>query len=194
MKKTQFNPNAIFSVKDTCFYGDAMFIGANLNCEIKFSYVAFHDIFNFEDTILGDKCEFDHIAFNTMETVKMKASKKQLYDVLVASNLKELAENLNLLPDKKSQKSDIDLVAYQIAYNTGWLSNAFAAHCLEKSTNYLYRKREADRVKVTQKSLPFKEDGRDIQYPVEALLAFKAKDWAKLKELRKKYPIPTQKK
>ena len=47
---------------------------------------------------------------------------------------------------------------------------------------------------LTQKSLPFKEDGRDIQYPVEALLAFKAKDWAKLKELRKKYPIPTQKK
>lgn len=55
----------------------------------------------------------------------------------------------------------------------------------------MYPKRNELFTEITKDSLPFKIDGRDVQYPVEALLAFKAKDWDTLKNLRKKYPIPT---
>ena len=53
----------------------------------------------------------------------------------------------------------------------------------------MYPKRNELFTEITNDSLPFKIDGPDVQYPVEALLAFKAKDWAKLKELRKKYKM-----
>ena len=67
----------------------------------------------------------------------------------------------------------------------------YAAYFLGKSKVYLAKKRTEDKKKVVRDSIPFKIDGRDVQYPVEALLAFKAKDWDTLKNLRKKYPIPT---
>ena len=54
------------------------------------------------------------------------------------------------------------------------------------------KKRMEDKKKIARDSLPFKMDGRDIQYPVDALMAFKAKDWNKLRELRKKYGYPAK--
>ena len=45
----------------------------------------------------------------------------------------------------------------------------------------------ADKKKITRTTIPYRGDGKNIQYPVDALLAFKAQDWNKLRELRKKY-------
>ena len=67
-----------------------------------------------------------------------------------------------------------------------------AALMLGCSENYLAKKRMQDRKKVTRDSLPFIITARKIQYPVEALRAFQRKDWAALKELRQKYPIPKE--
>ena len=119
----------------------------------------------------------------------MANSQKQLHDTLVSSGLKEVAETLNLLANNKQKKTSFDYEAYQAAYDSGWLKPEFAAYFLGKSANYLAKKRMDDKKKLTQQSLPFKGDAKDIQYPVDALLAFKAKDWNKLKELRKKYTI-----
>ena len=135
--------------------------------------------------------EITNLCFPSKTTEEMEASKRQLYDTLVSSNLKEMAEELNLLSDKK-KKTDFDYNAYQIAYDSGWLKPEYAAYFLGKSVNYLAKKRISDKKQISRDSLPYKMDGRDIQYPVEALLAFKAKDWDTLKNLRKKYPIPTK--
>ena len=80
-----------------------------------------------------------------------------------------------------------DYEAYQVAYATGYLKSEFAAYLLEKSVSYLGQKRKKDKETRSRDALPFVGEGKNIQYPVDALLAFKAKDWAKLKELRKKY-------
>ncbi len=63
-----------------------------------------------------------------------------------------------------------------------------------KSVNYLAKKRAKDKEQITREALPFIGKGKDIQYPVDALLAFKAKDWVKLKELRKKYEMNEEEK
>ncbi len=58
-----------------------------------------------------------------------------------------------------------------------------------KSVNYLAKKRAKDKEQITREALPFIGKGKSIQYPVDALNAFKANDWTKLKELRKKYKM-----
>ena len=103
--------------------------------------------------------------------------------------MNKAAKTLNLLSNSKSKKEKFDDIAYQAALQSGWLKPEFAAYFLGKSSNYLAKKRMDDKKKLMQQSLPFKGDAKDIQYPVDALLAFKAKDWNKLKELRKKYLI-----
>ena len=42
-------------------------------------------------------------------------------------------------------------------------------------------------MKITKESLPFKGEGRDIIYPLDALKAYLEQDWNLLKELRKKH-------
>ena len=178
------------TITDDIFKGCLEFNNARFNCKLLMKNLSFFAPFNFKGTEFSDSCTFENFAFVGGNNPKIEHSKEILAEQLIKYNYTVEAANLGL--SSSSKKSDIDLTAYQIAYNTGWLNNTFAAYCLSKSTNYLYRKRKADMKMVTQKSLPFKVDGKDIQYPVEALLAFKAKDWARLKELRKKYPIPTE--
>ena len=80
-----------------------------------------------------------------------------------------------------------DYEAYQVAYATGYLKSEFAAYLLEKSVSYLGQKRKKDKETMSRDALPFVGEGKNIQYPVEALVAFKKKDWTKLNELRQKY-------
>ena len=74
------------------------------------------------------------------------------------------------------------------------LKTEYAAYFLGKSVNYLAKKRAKDKEQITREALPFIGKGKDIQYPVDALNAFKAKDWAKLKELRKNYEMNEEEK
>ena len=180
------------SITDCVFHGEFE-LSSKIGIKLIMNNITFYEPFSTSNMKLDANSKISNLCFPTTTTSEMEASKKQLYDSLVESGLKEMAENLNLLSGKtQKKKKEIDLAAYQIAYNTGWLNNIFAAYCLGRTPNYLSKKRMADMKMVTQQSLPFKGTGKDIQYPVEALLAFKAKDWDTLKNLRKKYPIPTK--
>ena len=154
---------------------------------LKMENITFYEPFSIKDVTFSKQTKVSNLCFPSVLSPEIEASKKQLHDALFASDLKEMAESLNLLSSSKQKKGKFDDAAYQAALQSGWLKPEFAAYFLEKSTNYLAKKRMDDKKKLTQQSLPFKGDAKDIQYPVDALLAFKAKDWNKLKELRKKY-------
>ena len=137
------------------------------------------------------RSKFSDLCFPTNSSPQMEKSKQQLYDALVNSNLKEMAEDLNLLANAKPKKPAFDYAAYQAEYDTGWLQSKNAAYLLGRKDTYLSKKRMADKKKITRTTIPYRGDGKNIQYPVDALLAFKAQDWNKLKELRKKYSQTT---
>lgn len=188
MEKVKFDKNATFKVTDTSFLNHTSFKGADLSCVTNISYTAFYDTFEFTDTILGEDCTLSHILFNSLETPQLRKSKQSLTKTLQKYHYDTILTNLGLTTTAK--KSGLDNNAYEIALKTGFLKPEFAASYLEVKKITLQKKRTADRKKTTRDSIPFIENGRDIRYPVEALEAYKANDWNKLKELRKKYPIP----
>lgn len=173
-------------ITDSVFYGDFELSDWE-NLELQLKNITFYSPFTIKKVTFNNKTKIANLCFPSVITEKMANAQKQLHDALVNSDLKELAESLNLLANNKQKKTSFDYEAYQAAYDSGWLKPEFAAYFLGKSANYLAKKRMDDKKKLTQQSLPFKGDAKDIQYPVDALLAFKAKDWNKLKELRKKY-------
>ena len=75
---------------------------------------------------------------------------------------------------------------YLLAYNNGWLPTRFAAMFIHKKSLYLIRKRRIDKYFTTIHNLPCVFKDNEYLYPVEALVAFKKKDWTKLNELRQK--------
>jgi len=132
---------------------------------------------------------------------------------VIVSTLEGCKKVLPLLPDINTEvgeeggtlleivcafTNDVEVVKYlleqgaDIHHTDKYGRNAFAyaARYLGMKKITLQKKRTADRKKTTRDTIPFIENGRDIRYPVEALEAYKANDWNKLKELRKKYPIP----
>ena len=108
---------------------------------------------------------------------------------MVENKFEQTALEQNILPQgmtDKKQKFD-NKTAYLAAIETGFLKSEYAAYFLNKSPSYLSKKRMLDRQKITRESIPYIGEGKDIQYPVDALTAFKQQDWNTLKELRKKY-------
>ncbi len=192
--KTQFNKiaklqlnfeNCIirgkFSIQTPTFYPELHLINVSLL-----------DSFNIKTKKFVFVPEITNLCFPSVSSTKMETSKKQLYDALVNSDLKEMAEDLNLLANAKPKKPAFDYAAYQAEYDTGWLQSKNAAYLLGRKDTYLSKKRMADKKKITRTTIPYRGDGKNIQYPVDALLAFKAQDWNKLRELRKKYNYPTE--
>ena len=97
---------------------------------------------------------------------------------------------LILLCDERLEESKIskfDYDSYKIAYKTGYLNTEEAAYLLNKTAYYLIKKRTKDIENPSRYSIPFIIQDKVVKYPVDALLAYKNKDWNKLKELRHKY-------
>ena len=142
-----------------------------------------------KSTISSKDTKISNLCFPSVSSPEMEASKKELYDALVASDLKKIAEDLNLpATKKKAKEKNYDYDAYQAELATGWLGSVNASHFyLNKDDSYLSKKRFLEKGKIINTTIPYKGTGKNIQYPVDALQAFKAHDWNKLKELRKKY-------
>ena len=156
--------------------------------ETKLSNLTFYDTFDFSETVLSNRATFEHFAYAGGTSPKMDSAKNTLAETLKKYNYRSEIVALGL----EDNNSGIDRDAYQVAMDSEFLNPKYAALMLRCTENYLAKKRMQDRKKVTRDSLPFIITARKIQYPVEALRAFQRKDWAALKELRQKYPIPKE--
>ena len=175
------------------FFGSFDAENANMGTSVLFKNISFFNEFNFDKVTFRGLCKFKNIAFSnprSKESIKMQSI---FAKALKNSGFEKEIENLGLqLKSIKDIKIDLD--AYNIALQSGLLKTEYAAYFLGKSVNYLAKKRAKDKEQITREALPFIGEGKDIQYPVDALNAFKAKDWAKLKELRKKYEMKEEEK
>ena len=182
----------IIKILNSQFNGGLKISDTQKEIYMEMKNVSFGSPFEIHDINLKNNSEFENICFSSVPSIQMDKARKDLYETLKNAGLEQRAKDLGILPSEKdTSNAKFDYDAYQIAYNSGFLKPEYAAYFLGKSKVYLQKKRTQDKQKITRDSLPFKIDGRDVQYPVEALLAFKAKDWDTLKNLRKKYPIPT---
>lgn len=157
--------------------------------DIILKYITFLSSFTTKDIKLGRNSIIKNICVATNEDLKIKHSRQNLYHLLVENKFEQTALEQNILPQgmtDKKQKFD-NKTAYLAALETGFLKSEYAAYFLNKSPSYLSKKRMLDRKKITRESIPYIGEGKDIQYPVDALTAFKQQDWNTLKELRKKY-------
>ena len=188
MKNVHFGKDNQLWIKDTVFYNPVSFKGAVLEGETKLSNLTFYDTFDFSETVLSNRCTIEHFAYAGGSSPKMDSAKNTLAETLKKYNYRSEIVALGL----EDNTSGIDRDAYQVAIDSEFLNPKYAALMLGCSENYLAKKRMQDRKKVTRDSLPFIITARKIQYPVEALRAFQRKDWAALKELRQKYPIPKE--
>ena len=179
-------------ISNTVFNGELKLNDVRDTFFIKMDNVSFGCPFQIQGFKMDTASKFENLCFSSIPSSQMDKSRRDLYEVMKNTGLEQRAKDLGILPsEKETTNVKFDYDAYQIAYNSGFLKPEYAAYFLGKSKVYLQKKRTQDKQKITRDSLPFKIDGRDVQYPVEALLAFKAKDWDTLKNLRKKYPIPT---
>ena len=83
----------------------------------------------------------------------------KLKEVLIKNGCTHLIPSMN--------PNGFDINSYQVAYDSGWPNPEYAAYLLGKSSNYLAKKRMEDKKKITQQSIPFKGENKDIQYPVD---------------------------
>lgn len=179
-------------INDTQFNGEFILDNISGFLVLDLNNVTFAQPLLLKDITIRKGSRFDNLFFSPIPSSQMDKSRRVLYENMKNAGLEQQAKDLGILPsEKETINVKFDYDAYQIAYNSGFLKPEYAAYFLGKSKVYLQKKRTQDKQKITRDSLPFKIDGRDVQYPVEALLAFKAKDWDTLKNLRKKYPIPT---
>ena len=182
----------IIKILNSQFNGGLKISDTQKEIYMEMKNVSFGSPFEIHDINLKNNSEFENICFSSVPSIQMDKARKDLYETLKNAGLEQRAKDLGIPPsEKETTNVKFDYDAYQVAYNSGFLKPEYAAYFLGKSKVYLQKKRTQDKQKITRDSLPFKIDGRDVQYPVEALLAFKAKDWDTLKNLRKKYPIPT---
>lgn len=180
-----------FSIQNCTFHCPVSFQSSNAQGELRIEDTAFFDIFDFTNfKFVPEQAFLSNILFNKGRDIKKY--ERILVDILNKHSQFKIAEKLGISDVEVKKTNLFDYDTYQIAYDSGFLKPEYAAYFLGKSKVYLAKKRTEDKKKLVRDSIPFKVDGKDIQYPVEALLAFKAKDWEKLKELRKKYPIPTK--
>lgn len=181
------------SITDCVFHG-GLEVSSKLGMKFIMNNTTFYKPFTTKNMKLKDNSKIINLCFPSNTTEEMESSKKQLHETLIASGLKEMAEGLNLQTTKKKSKDQqIEHKVSQAAIDSGWLSTREAADFLGRSTNYLHKKRMADKKQITRETIPSRGTGKNIRYPVDALIAFKAQDWNKLRELRKKYSKTTHK-
>ena len=121
----------------------------------------------------------------------MKDSIKTFAKSLHASGLNNLIIENGLSDDETDNttfsEADKDIHAYKIACKSGFLKPKYAALYLSMSKDNLAKKRMADKQRVTRETIPYIGEGKSILYPLDALQAYKIKDWDTLKKLREKY-------
>lgn len=178
--------NQLFTFEDAIIKGKLEIEAEEI--ELKWNNISFYEPFEFKSVKLNPLSEIQNIAFVCVKNSKMNKSRKDLYEVMKNAGFEEQAKVQGIWDvDETKETNDFDYAAYKVAYETGYLKSEYAAYLLEKSVSYLGQKRKKDREMITRDSIPFIGEGKNIKYPVEALLAYKAKDWDKLKELRQKY-------
>ena len=172
--------NGIFSIQTQVFYP-----------ELHIRNVAFCKPFNIETEKFIHLPEISNICFPSLSSSQINTARKKLYAILLKSGYEEQANDLEILIKKEgTEKGDFDYYKYQKAKEEGMLDLAQAAKYLNMKRTSLNMKRAKDKKQITGTSLSFIQQGRKILYPLEALEAFRKNDLLKLKELRKKYPIP----
>jgi hypothetical protein len=178
--------NQLFTFEDVIIKGKLEIEAEEI--ELKWNNVSFFEPFELKSVKLNPLSEIQNIAFVCVKSSKMDKSRKDLYEVMKSAGLEEQAkaQGIHAIEETK-ETNDFDYDAYKVAYETGFLKSEYAAYLLEKSVSYLGQKRKKDRETPSRDSIPFIGEGKNIKYPVEALLAYKAKDWEKLKELRQIY-------
>lgn len=175
--------NQLFTFDDVIIKGKLEIEAEEI--ELKWNNVSFFEPFELKSIKLNPLSEIQNIAFICVKNSKMNKSRKDLYEVMKNAGIEEQAKAQGLSIEEI--KKDFDLNAYKVAYETGFLKSEFAAYLLEQSVSNLEKKRKKDRENPSRDSIPFIGEGKNIKYPVEALLAYKSKDWDTLKELRQKY-------
>ena len=177
-------------IENTFFNGELSILNnSQKEFNITMKNVSFGSPFQIKDDLhLSNSSIFENLIFSSIPSIQMDKSRKDLYDVMKKAGLEKRAKDLGIYAvDETKETTDFDYDAYKVAYETGYLKSEYAAYLLEKSVSYLGQKRKKDRETPSRDSIPFIGEGKNIKYPVEALLAYKAKDWEKLKELRQKY-------
>ena len=178
--------NQLFTFEDVIIKGKLEIEAEEI--ELKWNNVSFFELFELKSVKLNPLSEIQNIAFVCVKSSKMDKSRKDLYEVMKSAALEEQAKAQGIYAvEETKETNDFDYDAYKVAYETGYLKSEYAAYLLEKSVSYLGQKRKKDKERTTRDSIPFIGEGKNIKYPVDALLAYKAKDWDKLKELRQKY-------
>ena len=178
--------NQLFTFEDVIIKGKLEMEAEEI--ELKWNNVSFFEPFELKSVKLNPLSEIQNIAFVCVKSSKMDKSRKDLYEVMKSAGLEEQAKAQGIYAvEETKETNDFDYDAYKVAYETGFLKSEYAAYFLGKSVSFLNQKRKKDKERTTRDSIPFTGVGKNIQYPVDALLAYKAKDWDKLKELRQKY-------
>ena len=191
LSNAKLKSRAKCTIKNTQFAGRFEAQGAEISSFSVFSNISFFNVFNFNQTKFNGHCIFDNIAFAHPTSQAIVEAQKIWAKALEKSGCEKEISNLGF--NIHTVKDDKGLKDYEIALKSGLMNSKQAALFLGKSVNYLAKKRAKDKEQITREALPFIGKGKDIQYPVDALNAFKAKDWAKLKELRKKYEMKEEK-
>ena len=184
--KTTFGSESKFVIRDTQFSGKFEIEDTNINGTAVLKNLSFFNPFKINSLKLSENCTFKNFAFFNANSKGMLEAQEKFANTLKSNKYLLEIEELGLNQITK-ETTDFDYDAYKVAYETGYLKSEYAAYLLEKSVSYLGQKRKKDRENPSRDSIPFTGVGKNIKYPVEALLAYKAKDWDKLKELRQKY-------
>ena len=168
-------------IEDTIFKGNFSLKNANIKGGIHLDCVSFIKAFDFTDIKLNK--------------TGIKLNKKQYIRNIATTStelsLKDTKILVDALKDNGYQDHQIEamgLDTFNRSSKIEFLKPQKAAGFVYKSAGYLQKLRDADRKNgATMRSIPFKEDGRTILYPEDALIAFREQDWEKLKILREKY-------
>ena len=205
-----FNMGSL-TLKDIIFKGTLNF--KNIHGKDHFVFdldgVTFFEPFTIENCFFSQASTVENIAISTQKTELMENSVKQLAEALKASNKHEMVKKLGLIkldgedkgPSdmqaqdlstdgailKFKQTDTFDMQSYRLACESGFLKPKYAAYFLGMSKDNLAKKRMADKKQITRESIPYLGEGKYIVYPIDALQAFKASDWALLRELRERY-------
>ena len=206
-----FRNQGSLTLKDVIFKGTLNFtnVVGLADFVINLDGVAFFEPFTIDNCFFPQESIIRNISISTEKTELMENSIKQLAENLKTSDMEETAKALGLIKSDSIEKStsDIqeqnvsddggffkykqtetfDMQSYRLACESGFLKPKYAAYFLGMSKDNLAKKRMADKKQITRESIPYLGEGKYIVYPIDALQAFKASDWALLKELRERY-------
>ena len=180
-------------IDNTVFNGHLKMANISKEADIRFIMrnFAINSPFVIENCYFNKESLIDNLSFAKSNTQTMKDSINNLTRWLQISGLNKTAFDDGLLKDETTKEmiteADKDINAYKIACESGFLKPKYAAFYLSMSKDNLAKKRMADKQRVTRETIPYIGEGKSILYPLDALKAYKIKDWDTLKKLREKY-------